>query len=80
MDIFIIHTKSTMLLSKKEYESWKDIQDQYPDYMASLGPWTSEETIEYLAREYPDLEPSASVQVQLLLKGSDEFKELKFAE
>lgn len=68
-----------MLLSKKKYESWREIQDQYPDYMTSLGPWGSEETAEYLESEYPDLEPVAIEQVKALLSGNEDSKELSFA-
>ncbi|WP_411990762.1 hypothetical protein [Agarivorans sp. DSG3-1] len=78
MGIFIIHTQDSMLLSKKAYESWKEVQDQYPDYMASLGPWSAEEVIDYLDDEYSDLSPKASIQVKSLIDGAQECLELVF--
>tara|TARA_Y100000588_G_scaffold97447_1_gene105852 strand:- start:54075 stop:54317 length:243 start_codon:yes stop_codon:yes gene_type:complete len=78
MGIFIIHTQDSMLLSKKAYESWKEIQDHYPDYMASLGPWSAEEVIDYLHDEYSDLSPEASIQVKSLIDGKEECLELVF--
>lgn len=41
-----------MLLSKKHFESWKDIQDIHEDYMASLSFETIEEVNEFLSFEY----------------------------
>ncbi len=37
------------LLSRKAYECWRDIQAELADYMASLGPWTEDEVVAYLA-------------------------------
>lgn len=52
-----------MLLSKHPYQSWGEIQNQYPDYMTSLGPWEEDTVIEYLADEYPELSPHPQEQV-----------------
>ena len=55
MKIHIIYLENDMLLSKAEYSDWKQIQDQFQEYKASLGPWDSEEIIEYLSEEYPEM-------------------------
>ena len=44
-----------MFLDRGRYRSWRDIQDAYPDYMASLGPWPESDIIEFLPRDFgPD--------------------------
>ena len=48
----LIYLKSGMLLSKKQFESWRNIQDFYEDYMASLNFETIEEVNEFLTLEY----------------------------
>jgi len=35
MNFQIIFTKANMIISKKSYDSWEAIQDEYKDYMAS---------------------------------------------
>ena len=79
MDLHIIYTRSRMLLSKKRYASWKQIQDEFEDYVASLGPWPSSEVISYLAEDYPNASLSAAEQVQRFLESPCETADLSFA-
>lgn len=72
-DLHIVYTRAgDMILSKRRYSRWQEIQEEYDDYMTSLGPWNSEEVIDFLQFEYPDLSPSASEQVGQLLSGDAE--------
>lgn len=41
-----------MLLSKKHYSSWREIQDEYESYMTSVGPFSEEELVDFLSEEY----------------------------
>jgi hypothetical protein len=41
-----------MLLSKKPYSDWREIQDEYADYMTSLGPFSEEELLDFFSEEY----------------------------
>jgi hypothetical protein len=41
-----------MILDRRDYSSWRDIQDAYDDYMASLGPWSEAEIIEFLQADW----------------------------
>ena len=41
-----------LLLTKKHYQTWEEIRDDYPDYKASLGAWTFDELIEYFTADY----------------------------
>lgn len=64
MEIHIIYTEGEMLLSRKPYSCWREIQEEYADYQTSLGPWGEVEVIGYLREQYPDLEPPAAQQVR----------------
>ena len=48
----LIYLKSGMMLSKKQFESWREIQDLYEDYMTSLNFETIENVNEFLCLEY----------------------------
>lgn len=78
MNITIIYLDDDMLISKKKYEVWREIQDEYENYKASLGPWSGEEIIEYLGEEYPDLNPVAEIQVSNLLNASNQTAKVTF--
>jgi hypothetical protein len=68
-----------MLLSKHPYQSWREIQNQYSDYMASLGPWEEDTVIEFLADEYPELSPHPQEQVNAFIADTQEARVLTFA-
>ena len=51
-DAHIVYCEKRMLLDKGPYASWRDIQDAYGDYKASLGPWTEEEIISFLREDW----------------------------
>ena len=78
MKITVIFLETKMLMTKREYASWRDVQDEFEDYTASLNPDSPEFIIEYLAFEYPNLNPSAAEQVNLFLLSENEFVELAF--
>ena len=62
---YLIFESDKFFLSKKKYNSWKEIQSEFNDYAASLGPWCAEDTIDYLESEYPEL----SLQPSMLVIG-----------
>lgn len=39
----IVYCRSQTLLDRRQYGSWRDVQDAYDDYMTSLGPWSEAE-------------------------------------
>ena len=45
-------TSARIVLSKWHYDNWRQIQDDYVAYKASLGPWTPEEVIDFFQSEY----------------------------
>ncbi|MBF4506025.1 hypothetical protein IRZ83_05035 [Flavobacterium sp. JLP] len=52
MEYNIIYLTSKVILSKKQFESWNDIQELYEDYKASLKFETIEEVNDFLSSEY----------------------------
>lgn len=41
-----------VLLSRKPYADWREIQDEWDDYMTSLGPWTVEDVVDFFQQQY----------------------------
>lgn len=57
-----------MLLTKKKYPSWREIQDEFGEYMASLGPWSIEEIIDYIRLDYPTNPPFTEDQIRRFIE------------
>ncbi len=70
--LHIIYTEDAVLLSKRAWSSWRELQDSFPGYKASLGPWIAEETARFLEGEYSNLRPTADMQVQSLEANAEE--------
>ncbi|TFG96524.1 hypothetical protein E4H12_10880, partial [Candidatus Thorarchaeota archaeon] len=52
---YLIYLRSgTIVFSKVLYSTWRDIQDDYEDYMTSMGPWDVERILSFLEDEYKD--------------------------
>ena len=78
-ELNIIITGAEVLISKKPYFSWREIQDEYDDYKASFGPWDAATVACWLGEEYRDLSPSAETQVEALLSSRDLVRTVSFA-
>lgn len=79
--LHIIFTRNeAVLISKRPYGSWRDIQDEYDGYMASLGPWDSDVVASWLAEEYRDLYPLAQEQVSAILSSDQVACRISFAQ
>ncbi|MEL0653722.1 hypothetical protein V6257_01645 [Pseudoalteromonas issachenkonii] len=79
MELHLVFTESNIVLDKRQYEGWRQIQDAYPDYKASLGPWSLDEIIDLLSFEYDNLLPSATTQVNDFSNSGDITKELSWS-
>lgn len=77
--LHIIYNGTQVLLSKRHWSSWREIQSAFADYKASLGPWSSADITHFLEDEYSDLEPSAGEQVRGLEASSTDTVTLSFA-
>lgn len=78
-ELHIIFTRNEeVLISRKPYASWREIQDEYDGYMASLGPWEVDTVVSWLEDEYSNLVPSAQEQVDVLLTSGQVVRLLSF--
>src|SRR5689334_17151479 len=50
--LHIIYLESRMLLSKKRYSDWRQIQDEFADYKTSLGPWSTDGVMEFFSHDW----------------------------
>ena len=64
----IVITDNEIILSKQDYQSFREIQNDFFNFVTSLGPWTPEVVIDYLETEYPNITPSPEEQVNALIK------------
>ena len=53
--LHLIYLRSgPVLLSRKPYAHWREIQDEWDDYMTSLGPWTAEDVLDFFREDFSD--------------------------
>lgn len=52
MTAHLVFLRSGVVLAKRPQADWRSIQDEFDDYMTSLGPWTVEEMLDYFEHEY----------------------------
>lgn len=67
MELYIVFTDTEIVLTKQQYESWRELQNDFFNYESALGPWQQNTVIEYLNSHYPNLIPSAELQVKALI-------------
>ena len=72
IQLHIIYLESRMLLTKKQYSGWREIQDEFADYRTSLGPWSVAAVLDFLRSEYPKHRPFSDEQVRSFLDSDDE--------
>lgn len=61
----IIHLQDNrILLSSKSYNNWKEIQNEYEQYMTSLSFNSKNEIIEYLKIEYKEFKEGCEEQIR----------------
>ena len=66
-----------MLLSRKQFSDWREIQDEYDDYMASLDFETLTEIEEYLKSDYKISTEKAKQEVNKLNDSTEETLEIE---
>ncbi|WP_066631745.1 hypothetical protein [Labilibacter marinus] len=64
----LIFLSDKVLLSKKEYEDWREIQDCFFNYKASVDFETLEEVKEYIMIDYKVSEDKALQEIYKLIK------------
>ena len=50
--LMLVFTRHAMILSKRRYRSWQEVQDDFEDYISSLGPYSFDELFDYLTNDY----------------------------
>ena len=51
--VYLIYLRPDgMLLSRKHYSDWHEIQDEYENYMTSVGPFSMDELVMFLSEQY----------------------------
>ena len=65
-----------VLLSKRKYKDWKEIQDEYVDYMASIEFDTLKEIEEYIRIDYKLVGEHALREVSKIKESETETVEL----
>ena len=48
----IVFLDDSLLLVRRAGADWRALQDAFPDYKSSLGPWTLQACAEWLTEEY----------------------------
>ena len=78
--VHIVYLRSgTVLLTKKPYRDWRAVQEDFKDYMASRGPWSEPEVLDFLQAEYPkDISASEANRIKAFFP-SDEMTLALFA-
>ena len=66
-----------MLLSRKQYTDWKEIQDEYEDYLASLEFESLKDIEEYIKMDYNLTSEKAKNEVNKLNDSSSDSIEIE---
>lgn len=68
----LIFRQSGLMVCVQQQHDWAALQQQYADYITSLGVWTWQEVTEFLADEYPTQWMDWHRQLQPLIANSCE--------
>ena len=64
MGVYVIYLADTIILTRQVYpDGWREIQNKYPDFKSSLGPWSKEDVKDYIKNEYSDEWPKLKNKV-----------------
>ena len=75
MHLIYLRSGGGILVSKKHYASWRDIQDEYENYMTSLGPWTTEKIIDFFRVDWGEDEtqwPFSPMQIHQFAQSNEQ--------
>ena len=50
--LLLVFTRHAMVLSKRRYRTSQEVEDDFDDYISSLGPYSVDELFEYLTNDY----------------------------
>lgn len=81
--MYIVITENEVIITKQDYPSFREIQNDFVDFVTSLGPWLPDEIVDFLEIEYPNSARSIKEQVdelfrsehvEIALQGLNEYK------
>lgn len=49
--LIYLRGKPGLVLSKGPPRDWREVQDEYADYMTSLGPWSADDVVDFFAAD-----------------------------
>ncbi|MDE5995744.1 MAG: hypothetical protein K2G56_02385 [Eubacterium sp.] len=52
--VHLIYLRNEIVLSKKHYNHWKEIQDEYDDYVTNMFFSTSQDLISFFKKDFKD--------------------------
>lgn len=72
--LHIVYCKTRTLLTKRHYKDWREIQDAFNDYMASLGPWPATEVIDFFRDDFGEESrwPFSKARIEAFIDSDDE--------
>ena len=50
--LVFLRSGGLVIVKRPAADDWRELQDQYADYMASLGPWAAQEIVDYFSLDY----------------------------
>src|SRR5262249_10839054 len=53
---WLVYCEERMLIDRGPYRSWREIQNKYSDYKASLGPCTEPEIVDFFTEDFKEEE------------------------
>ncbi|MBE1301145.1 MAG: hypothetical protein GJ680_14700 [Alteromonadaceae bacterium] len=65
--MFIVITEKEVVLSKRDYQSFAEIRNDFYNLVSWQGPLSAEDLITFLETEYGDLAPSGTELVEGLI-------------
>jgi len=68
----IVYLRNGLLLSKRTYRDWREVQDQFFDYKTSLGPYNLDDLFSLIHDEYGDKPPFLREQVEAFVQSDAE--------
>ena len=77
-EVTLIVLDDRTLITNITYKSSQDIEKDFDRYISSSGPWDEVDVIDLLNKEYPNLNPSASEQIESLLRRGNNTAILQF--
>lgn len=68
-ELHIVILRSGIVLLKRADDDWRALQDQFADYVTSVGAYTLAEALEWIELEWPDLYAACAAEIVAFAQG-----------